>query len=109
MSKHAKPILVRFFRADEDMQMVLVRDWEVLDGWARFTLPVTSSVGSSLIYDGLIGVRVVVLSSEEVEWHIDRVTRGPGEYRITCQSQANHTKKLQLPDEWVLANFKVEQ
>ena len=115
MSKHAKPTLVRFFRADEDMQLVLAKDWEAVDGWAKFTLPATSLVGSSLMNDGLIDVRVVVLSSEEVEWHIDLVerysvmTRDPGEYRITCQSLARHTKLVQLPDEWILANFKVEQ
>lgn len=114
MGKHAKPILVRFYRDGEDAQFVLVKDWENFGGWARFTLPKTSAVGRSLMTDGLCKLRVVVMESEEVEWKVDRVDRalkfppGGGPYEVTCRSLVGRLRDSEPTDLYVIAKCELD-
>lgn len=112
MSKHAKPVLVRFYRGDDHGQYVLVKNWEANDGYAKFTLPGTSLIGRSLMVDGLIDLRVVVMESEEVEWAVHRVDRDrlmpdDAPYRVTCQSHVARLRNSQPTDDYVMAHFEV--
>lgn len=110
MSKHAKPTLVRFFRGEGNVQYALVRDWRAQDGWANFTLPDTSLIGTLLITDGLLDVRVVVMESEEVVWDVNSVRHEVGAiWRVRCQSHALRVRQSQPRDEWLLMTQAVEQ
>lgn len=112
MSKHAKPTLIRFYRGDEDGRFVLVKNWETRDGCAKFTLPATSFMGRSLMVDGLINVRVVVMESEEVEWTVDRVDHElwppNAPYRVKCQALVDRLRRSLPTDHYVIANFRVD-
>ena len=113
MSKHAMPTLIRFYRGDENGQYALVKDWEANDGYAKFTLPGTSFIGRSMMVDGLIDLRVIVMESEEVEWSIRRVDhdllREDAPYRVTCQSHVARLRNSQPTDDYVLDHFTVTQ
>lgn len=116
MSKHAKPTLVRFFREGQDGRQTLVKDIETGDnGYIRFTLPVDSPLTDWLFNDGVCGVRVVIMDTEEVEFRIDKIERAVhllGDYgaaTVTCQSLAARLRRTLPDDDYAIELFGVEQ
>jgi len=108
MSKHAKPTLVHIWTSDTENPLnLLVNDWFESGHYARFTIP--RDIGKSIF--GLVHkatVRAVVLSSEEIEWHIEAMHARDymPALMVECTSRRAWRERATLTDEWFLLNHE---